>query len=153
MKTQFKRILSGLIALCLILTFMPAGVIHVSAAGTGMPEDTGGRELVKLDFESIEVGTDAVSSGWEVAEGTNAYEAKVQELDGNKVLAMHPVAQEEDRTHLILRYPLGDQYDALTLSYDIAFSRTGGGNFYMPSLGNGTSQLVCLATNTAAPFS
>lgn len=152
MKTQFKRILSGLIALCLILTFMPAGVIHVSAAGTGMPEDTGGRELVKLDFESIEVGTDAVSSGWEVAEGTNAYEAKVQELDGNKVLAMHPVAQEEDRTHLILRYPLGDQYDALTLSYDIAFSRTGGGYFYMPSLGRGTSQLVCLATNTAAPF-
>lgn len=152
MKTQFKRILSGLIALCLILTFMPTGVIHVSAAGTGLPEATGGRELVKLDFESSEVGTDAVSSGWEVAEGTNAYEAKVQEQDGNKVLAMHPVAQEADRTHLILRFPLGEKYDALTLSYDIAFSRTGGGNFYMPSLGNGTSQLVCLATNTAAPF-
>lgn len=103
-------------------------------------------EILTLDFEDKSVGTSAEDMGW-VKNETGDYLGQVQNLQGNQVLALKRATTND--AHAWLSYSLSGSYKTLTMSYNIAFSQTGGGNIYLPALGWGTSQQLMLATNTA----
>lgn len=103
-------------------------------------------DILMLDFEDEDVGTSAEALGWVKSEN-GGYLGQVQNLQGNKVLALKRTTTND--AHAWLSCSLGGSYKTLTLSYNIAFSQQGGGNFYLPSLGWVTSQQVMLATNAA----
>ena len=155
MKQTWRRSLCAVLVFCMVLAFFPAGVLTVHAA-SGTQE----RKILSLDFEDQTVGTTAAGAGWKITTNTasTAYTAEIQELDENgkknRVLALEmdtTAAQAAD--HVILSYPLGGEYDRVSMSYKIRFSDGKKGIAFLPSLGRDTSQLVCLSMNTAAPLS
>lgn len=155
MKQTWKRSLCAMLVFCMVLALFPAGVLTVHAA-SGTQEG----KILSLDFENQAVGTKATDAGWKITTQTasEAYTAEIRELDENgkknKVLALEmdtTAAQAAD--HVILSYPLGSEYDKVSMSYKIRFSDGKKGIAFFPSLGRDTSQLVCLSMNTAAPFS
>lgn len=155
MKQTWKRSLCAMLVFCMVLALFPAGVLTVHAA-SGTQEG----KILSLDFENQAVGTKATDAGWKITTQTasEAYTAEIQELDENgkknKVLALEmdtTAAQAAD--HVILSYPLGSEYDKVSMSYKIRFSDGKKGIAFFPSLGRDTSQLVCLSMNTAAPLS
>ena len=155
MKQTWKRSLCAMLVFCMVLALLPAGVLTVHAA-SGTQEG----KILSLDFEDQAVGATAADAGWKITTKTalDAYTAEIQELDENgkknKVLALEmdtTAAQAAD--HVILSYPLGSEYDRVSMSYKLRFSDGKKGIAFLPSLGSDTSQLVCLSMNTAAPLS
>lgn len=122
------------------------GTDTITATATITVTEAPKTEVLTLDFEDKDIGISAEALGWVKSED-GGYLGQVQNLQGNKVLALKRTTTND--AHAWLSCSLGGSYKTLTLSYNIAFSQQGGGNFYLPSLGWGTSQQVMLATNAA----
>ena len=149
MKQTWKRSLCAMLVFCMVLALLPGGILTAQAKDVS----GGGTNVLEMNFENAEAGTTADTLGWNVVTGDSAnptpdaYTAVVKQEGENKLLAVNVnVADGDRKTHDIFICPLDKSYDALTLSYRFRLSATGA-VFYLPSLGTGTNQLVCLGVN------
>ena len=100
-------------------------------------------EILMLDFESLEAGTAATATGWTVS-NEDGCTATIQDLQGNKVLAVQRTDVSGTKDHIHFEYPLSETYDKLTLSYSIAV-KDATGMLWLPALGE-KSSIVGVAT-------
>lgn len=104
-------------------------------------------DILNIDFENATIGEKP--TGWNFSV-TSGYEAKVQNLQGNNVLAVNMATDNTNPSHVYMTYPLDKTYEKATFSCSVAMKETSG-KLYLPSPSNGNkgyAQLVTLGTNT-----
>ena len=105
------------------------------------PEPVTEGDILNINFEDVESG--AAPTGWSITESKSA-SMKVQEIKGNKVLAL---TGNDQNQHVYVTYPLERAYEKVTLSYSFYMANPVGTAYLLTTSNGGDIQNMTLGTN------